>query len=157
MTDGDDTPVDLGPLLDDAVRPRHSPLYRAMRENYEGMSRAFSRHRPDWKKLVAGFIAKGLLDGHGNPPTLRAAQQTWYRVRADMEPAKRPKTRRRADAPWPTPVVDVPDSEVLTAQRSAVSPPSPVRTLDDDPPARRTFKGIGDIKAPSRPPSDSQE
>lgn len=76
--------LSLEGLLAQAVMERHSPLYIAMRDNHAAMLRAFESKRPDWTALVAGFKELGILDGNGNPPTIRGAQNTWARVKKDL-------------------------------------------------------------------------
>lgn len=67
-----------------ATYERHSPLYVALRDNHDAIAKALDSGRPDWRKIVAGLAGLGIVDGKGAAPTIRGAQQTWYRVRRDV-------------------------------------------------------------------------
>lgn len=118
---------------------RRSPLYRWLHERHDALASGFERRRteglggPNWAALVAEFAALGLTDGTGKAPTLRGAQQTWYRVVRDVERA-RSERHTRDPVPVPRPALeDMAQGERLGAGR--VVSPSPSSPSDLYPPS----------------------
>jgi hypothetical protein len=87
-------------LADPRFRRRrtHSPLYEWMKEHHDAVAEEFAKYGPQWALRIAAMQEGGLLDGTGKPPTVRTAQRTWYRVRADLEDGKQAKQARASDA-----------------------------------------------------------
>lgn len=75
---------------------QHSKLHRWMVEQYPALRRLFAENGPQWPKLLAFFAEEGLTDADGKPPTLRGAQQTWYRIGQRMRAAERSKPTARS-------------------------------------------------------------
>ena len=84
---------------------KRSPLYRWMRKHHDRLIAEFDEHGTNWRELVKGFAEIGLTDRNGRPPTLRGAQQTWYRVRRDVAADRARKSRDPQQAVRVTPVV----------------------------------------------------
>ncbi len=125
--------LSLNDLLAHAVADRHSPLYIAMRDNYEAMNEAFLKKRLDWRALITGFNDLGLRNGKNEAPTIRNAQNTWARVRADML-ASRGKATSKTTTPTEAPLPPVPPVE---------SEPAEFPQQYDDGPSRPTFRTGG--------------
>ena len=147
-------------LLTEAVAERHSPLYIAMRDSHDPMVRAFENKRPDWSALVAGFNDLGILDGQGKPPTIRCAQNTWARVKKDVQSARgRTAARRTAGrgVPPSAPSLPVRRGGLIPEPIPAITAPAPVlppRYPTDVQPVRQApaFNSLeGADDAPVRP------
>ena len=88
---------DLKKVLSAREGGRHSPLYAWMKKHYAALSAEFEEHGARWEARVKAMAEAGLKDAEGKPPTVRGAQQTWYRVRREMERKKpAPKPAHRA-------------------------------------------------------------
>jgi len=61
-------------------RGRHSPLFLWMREHQAALRADFDLNGARWVERVRAMAEAGLTDHLGKPPTIRTAQQTWYRV-----------------------------------------------------------------------------
>ena len=153
----------MDPALSKVLRVRggrgsRSPLYVWMREHHEALRAEFDANGPQWVTRVKAMAEAGLLDQLGKPPTVRGAQQTWYRVCRDVAAGKgaKPGSARPAPArtarparsgqqgpdPASTPPAPAQPS-VLQVIQPQPSPPLPRPAFDpadspsDDPPKRR--------------------
>ncbi|UZO91805.1 hypothetical protein [Roseomonas mucosa] len=63
---------------------KRSPLYVWMRRHFAALNEEFEAHGPNWTERVKRMGEAGLTDREGKPPTIRTAQQTWYRLKQDM-------------------------------------------------------------------------
>src|SRR5689334_2113209 len=70
---------------------KRSPLYRWMWKHHDRLAAEFDELGTNWKALLQGFIELGLTDRNGRPPTLKGAQETWYKVRRDIAKARAKK------------------------------------------------------------------
>lgn len=67
------------------ARSSHSPLYYWMMANHDALQAAIKANGPQWPGRLAAMAEVGLTDRTGKPATLRTAQKTWYRVKADKK------------------------------------------------------------------------
>src|SRR5689334_4739196 len=89
---------------------KRSPLYRWMWKHHDRLVAEFDELGPNWRELLQGFIELGLTDRNGQPPKLRTAQETWYRVKRDVAAAR----AKKSQAPKPAAAI------VTAAVRSAL-------------------------------------
>jgi hypothetical protein len=75
---------------------RHSPLYIWMMENHATLSAEFVTNGPQWATRVPAMGDVGLVDATGQPPSIRTAMQTWYRVCRAMDA---PSSKRKVKPP----------------------------------------------------------
>lgn len=94
-------------------RGRRSPLYLWMKQNFAELAAEFQENGPRWQARVKAMKAAGLVDWNRNAPTVRGAQQTWYRLCRDMEKA--------------------PATSVARPETSQPPPPNPARTVTATP------------------------
>jgi hypothetical protein len=73
-----------------------SSLFWWMLDNHAWMVEAGEGRRMRWGKLCSHFAALGLTDWTGKPATRGAARQTWFRVRRDVEAARKRTVESRA-------------------------------------------------------------
>lgn len=66
-------------------RGARSPLYAWMRKHYAELKAEFEANGPHWVARTQAMAEIGLTDQDGKPPTVRTAQQTWYRLIREME------------------------------------------------------------------------
>ncbi len=91
---------------------RHSSLYVWMRDNHAALSAEFAKNGPQWAIRVPAMVEIGLVDAAGQPPSIRTAMQTWYRVCRAMGT---PSPRRQASPQPPAPVRPQPPPEAPQA------------------------------------------
>jgi hypothetical protein len=80
----------------------------------------------NWPWLMSEIAKRGLTDRNGQPPKLLTAQQTWYRVKAEMRERQKAVT---PSSPPPKPIapstpVKSPPSRLPFAPPSAKDPPN---------------------------------
>jgi hypothetical protein len=91
--------------------PDRSTLYRWMVDHHAELLAEGSGGRMPWQKLCARFIAKGLADGQGKPPTPLRASRTWREASKEAqalaerarEAALRPSPPSRQRTDWQPP------------------------------------------------------
>jgi hypothetical protein len=103
-----------------------SSLQQWMEKNYRSMTAQMSRTKvAGWSDLVNDFIALGLTDGSGKPPSIQSARKTWKRVkdaRAQIEMdrvSKRPANNRSAQKNDWRPEARPPNSPLRNATADA--------------------------------------
>lgn len=151
---GPDRQLDRVLAKADAGGGNRGALYVWMYKRHDALVARFEKRRrdglggPNWPALVAEFVALGLTDATGKPPTLRGAQQTWYRVVRDVKRARgAAKGRARVPAVVPAAL----PGEMAHGVRPAV--PVPIPPLPA-PPA--TSSPVSDVACDS-PPNPSAE
>lgn len=113
--------------IPDESRGRRSPLYLWMKRNFAELSAEFRENGPRWDARVKAMKAAGLVDWNRRPPTVRTAQQTWYRLCRDMEkapPASAAPSPPRPEVPDQPPVTPT-RPEVVSPALLTATPPSP--------------------------------
>ncbi|MDT8261885.1 hypothetical protein RQ832_01375 [Roseomonas sp. DSM 102946] len=56
-----------------------------MRKHYTELKAEFEANGPHWVARTRAMAEIGLTDQDGKPPTVRTAQQTWYRLVREMK------------------------------------------------------------------------
>lgn len=111
-------------------RGKHSELYLWMRHHHSALKANFKEKGPSWQALVVVFAEEGLTDAAGNPPTLRTAQQTWYRVCREVEKGRRGQADGNVPTRRQTRQKDAPSEPEGSTLPDAVQHPSGVPPLE---------------------------
>jgi hypothetical protein len=119
-------------------RGKHSKLYYWLRENYAAIGHEFDRNGAQWPKRVEVLAELGLTDHAGKSPTIKTAQQTWYRVCRDVErtAASRPAPSAdftNAPAPASTASSKASPESVTAASKPANNSPKPASAMPQQP------------------------
>jgi hypothetical protein len=123
--------------LRDAMSQAHgrgvrSPLYQWMRARHDELLDVLAR--PRWGTVAEFFAARGIKDGGGNPPTPETARATWYRVRQDVDTARRRKEGKPARVLTP--------DEIAPGVRAVTPQPERAKTRVELRPAMPNSEGV---------------
>ena len=81
---------------------KRSRLYREMKKRHADLTLTFSENGPGWSELVKVFARLGWTDREGKRPSIRTAQDTWYRVCRDVRSQSLSPGRSEPRSPPPT-------------------------------------------------------
>ncbi len=154
-------------VMREAVRrgPDRSALFWWMVDHHSELVKDGATGRMPWQRLCKNFVAEGLTDGNGKPPTPARAGKTWREACIAVEGIGRrasstaqkplaPPSRQHPD--WQPPLADAPRTapalqyrrdepeEVLPPRQTDLSPPSQA------PPASSKPKTIADLSPEGR-------
>lgn len=115
---GDDLSELKGVMTRAHGRGVRSPLYRWMHARHDELLDVFAR--PRWEAVAEFFAGKGIKDGDGKPALPETVRATWYRVRQDVDTARRKKEGKPSRVLTPDEIA--PGVRTITPQPDRVKP-----------------------------------